>query len=168
MSCTPPCTRMLLRTVKFFFWNLVVRNFCTYKNYCWYKTNFVPTIVLYRLVAPADRNSGYSESDPKFPDILARILYRSEGKNYKLGLSACRIYTETDRNFRRCRNLLSMYRCNFVHTNITNSLLIENFERRNLFFCCTLFYVSFILQCNVERIPPLTVLILRTYFTHLF
>ena len=65
--------------------------------------------------------------------------YRSEGKNYKLGLSACRICTKMDRNFRRCRNVLSMYRCNFVHTDITNSLLIENFERRNLFFVALYF-----------------------------
>ena len=95
--------------------------------------------IVHVLVAPSNRNSGYSKSDPDFPDILAGILYRSEGKNYKLGLSACRICTETDRNFRRCRNLLSMYRCNFVHTDITNSLLIENFERRNLFFVALYF-----------------------------
>ena len=140
---------------------------CTVRRWqnCYYRCEYQ---VYPYLVAPSDRNSGYSESDPEFPDIMAGILYRSEGKNYKLRLSACRICTKTDRNFRRCRNLLSMYRFNFVHTDITNSLLIENFERRNLFFCCTLFYVSFILQCNVDRIPPLTVLILRTYFTHLF
>ena len=44
------------------------------------------------LVAPSDRNSGYSESDPEIPDILAGILYRSEGKNKQYGVSARTIY----------------------------------------------------------------------------
>ena len=44
------------------------------------------------LVAPSDRNSEYSESDPEIPDILAGILYRSEGENEQNGLPARTIY----------------------------------------------------------------------------
>ena len=44
------------------------------------------------LVAPLDWNFGYSEPDLDVPDILAGILYRTEGKNMQYGLSAHRIY----------------------------------------------------------------------------
>ena len=68
-------------------------------------------IVSHTLVAPSDRNSGFYESDPDILDILAGILYRSEGKNKHYDLSARTIYVvesywlSTKNNVGHCQSL---------------------------------------------------------------